>query len=501
MRKLRKCVSAVTSLVLAASYVPFGSFASAEAGLSDNRGDIHLDGILSVADAVCLQRYLLGAAALETQAEWEQADLTGDGRVNGLDLTLLRQKLLRAAEPQETPFLDAPIAAIGSSLPSQGNGSLVVFYIDFPDCSYSNKLSSSELQEIIFGSEDASSVYYPFESMSAFYTRSSKGAMGLTGQVFAYTAKESIAAYGTNKVKLAEECYEAFRDSVDFSAYDSNADGLIDATLFTVPETASDEDWWPCAGAFGDQNYTVDGVQIGHIITGNADPDNILNFNSSYLHEMGHCMGLPDYYLYYTPEDGEGMHGPSGTELMDMDAYSDFSAFSKLMLGWYHEDQIAVYDSSQGTQTFQLHNAQTENGNCVILPRGAFNDSYFSEYFILEYATEDGNNSGIVSQNWADIASGVRIYHIQAEKYEDRWSTFFKYQNGSSFTNSDDDGIRLIRLVNDGGVWKSGDVVHPGTPGFGWYDAQEQESIDPGVEIQIGELGEDGCTITISPKE
>lgn len=57
---------------------------------------------------------------------------------------------------------------------------------------------------------------------------------------------------------------------MDFSQFDGNNDGVIDATLFSVPTAAGDDNWWPCAGPIGDSAYTVDGVTIGHIITGNA---------------------------------------------------------------------------------------------------------------------------------------------------------------------------------------------------------------------------------------
>ena len=190
----------------------------------------------------------------------------------------------------------------------------------------------------------------------------------------------------------------------------------IDATLFTVPTAAGDTDWWPCAGAFGDESYRVDGMAIGHIITGNAQIESetdYKNFVSSYLHEMGHCMGLPDYYLYWGT-DSEGMHGAAGIELMDTDASSDFGAFSKLMLGWYQSDQIAVYDNTTGTQTFTLHNAQTQNGNCVIIPCGELDGQYFSEYFVIEYASAQANNSSLPW--WQTSGSGVRIYHINCKK-------------------------------------------------------------------------------------
>ena len=56
-------------------------------------GDLNSDNTLTAADAVLLQRYLLGEDTL-TQTQWQAADLNADGAVNGFDLALLRQKLV-----------------------------------------------------------------------------------------------------------------------------------------------------------------------------------------------------------------------------------------------------------------------------------------------------------------------------------------------------------------------------------------------------------------------
>ena len=57
-----------------------------------HNGDLNSDNTLTTADAVLLQRYLLGEDTL-TQTQWQTADLNADGTVNGFDLALLRQKL------------------------------------------------------------------------------------------------------------------------------------------------------------------------------------------------------------------------------------------------------------------------------------------------------------------------------------------------------------------------------------------------------------------------
>lgn len=68
---------------------------SSEQEMTHN-GDLNSDNTLTTADAVLLQRYILGEKSL-TQSQWQAADLNADGVVNGFDLALLRQKLTARA--------------------------------------------------------------------------------------------------------------------------------------------------------------------------------------------------------------------------------------------------------------------------------------------------------------------------------------------------------------------------------------------------------------------
>ncbi len=470
---------------------------------SSVRGDVNADGRFEVADIVLLQKWLLNVQGTWL-ADWRAGDLVEDGILDIFDLCAMRELIIAAPPVQPTgTFIAANLAKHGASLPSHGDARLVVFYVDFPDCQYDYAPSESELQNITFGAADEGNACYPFESISAFYSRTSKGSMDFSGQVFRYTTKENRSVYDKNKVKLAEECYNAFKDQVDFSQFDGNGDGKIDATLFTVPTKAGDDDWWPCAGAFGDESYRVDGVAVGHIITGNAQvesPTNYINYISSYCHELGHCTGLPDYYLY-SSNDSQGMHGAAGIELMDTDAGSDFGAFSKLVEGWYTDDQVQVYDASKGAQTFTLSNAQTDSGNCLIIPNGTLADDYFSEYFIVEYATRDGNNSAVASKTgwWEKTGEGIRIYHIDATT-EYGWFNYFRYASGSEFTNNDA-GRRLIRIIDDtdtDNFYQTGDVINSSISGFRWYDSNGGQTVDPGITITVGALSNGSYTVTIA---
>ncbi len=474
-------------------------------------GDVDASGKTEIADLVLMQKWLLSVPGTYL-ANWKAGDLCQDSRLDAYDLCLLRQLLIYNELPEwgseddpqvQKEFITANMAKHGASLPTQGDAKLVVFYVDFPDCRYDYEPTLDELNQISFGKADESSPCYPFESFPAFYGRASKGSMNFSGQVFRYTTKENQAAYDKNKVKIAEECYEAFKDQVDFSQFDGNGDGRIDATLFTTPTKAGDEDWWPCAGAFGDPAYRVDGVSVGHIITGNAQIEgtkNYVNYISSYCHELGHCTGLPDYYLFTNPNDSEGMHGTAGIELMDTDAGSDLGAFSKLMEGWYTKDQVQVWSPEQGTKTYTLSNAQTDAGNCLIIPNGKLADDYFSEYFIIEYATKDGNNSGVGKNTawWQRSGEGVRIYHIDATT-EYGWNNYFRYASGSEFTNHDN-GRRLIRIIDDtnkDNFYHTGDVVNSSISGFHWYDANDGQTVEPGFSIEIGEVKNGSYSVTV----
>lgn len=440
------------------------------------------------------------------------ADINQDGIVDCFDLVLLRKNVLNNDGPwvwqwfedERSDFIDAPINDVKKFLPSQGEADLVIFYVDFPDCRYEFTPTAEEIEEIAFGAEDTSDKNYPFDSMSAFYNRSSKGSMSLQGKAYRYTAKNNVSNYDgvSGRINLTMEIYQSLDEYVDFSVFDGNNDGFIDATLVSVPKAAGDDNWWPCAGPVDNDGFYIDGKKLGHLITSNSQInaiDDYLGFNSTVLHEMGHCMGLPDLYLYHG-SDTEGMHGTAGSEMMDVDATTDFSGVSKLQLGWYRQHQIQVYDWSQDSQTFTLTNAQTDNGNVVIIPCGELNDRYHSEYMLIEYTTEDRNNSN--AGWWQMMSSGIRVYHVDATLHDNGWWTSYKYASGSEFTNNDE-GRRFIRVIDDretDNMYRAGDVVDNNILGFNWYDEFGNQIIDPGVQITVGENNGDNYSITISKK-
>lgn len=562
MKHLKKAATALA----AAATVLIGSAAAISAAAEWKQigymGDLNNDKAITVADLVILTRHLLGAEPLtkdnayyvgdsyigingadgykEESGYLRTADMNQDKSIDAFDLVLLRQWAIKQTGPvvwqweeeivtttsttttappetttttvyyEETKHIDPPIYDMYGSLPSQGNARVLTFYVDFPDCKFDYYPTTDEIEKDLFGPADPSNPNYPFESVSAFYERSSKGAMKLSGEAYTYTTKMNKSAYEDNvwHIALVNELIKEMDSSVDFSQFDGDGDKVVDAIVIIVPEAAGDDNWWPAAGEFGgEKRNRADGMNIGHVMVGNDPIRSSTSWSGlceTLCHELGHCMGLPDYYLY-NRDDFQGMHGSAGFEMMD-DTLCDFGAVSKLMLGWYFPEQISVFDPSKGQQTYTLNNAQTDGGNCVIIPCGTLADKYRSEFFIIEYASLDNNNSDLTDRWWQKTGSGVRIYHVEATVYESWGYRNFLYASGNSDATNNDNGRRFIRLVNEGtdstdNLFYKGDVIGSNISDFRWYDANAGLTVDPNITISVDDFSNDSYTITITPKQ
>lgn len=539
--------AAIAAGITATSAVTVSLSASADWEKTGYIGDLNGDSQFGVADLVVLSRYVLGGYKMPGTAVYDMdeayyltgtvseipyltsedirsgvkylqlADIDQDGVIDSFDLTALRQivvspenaKLIYRWYEDETPsddYIDAHIYDLYGSMPSHGEARIAAFYVDFPDCRFSYSPSTEEIENCLFGAADTSSRYYPLESIGAFYERSSKGALKLSGSAYKYSAKKNISEYEGDVYHrdIINEVVDALDSQVDFSQFDGDGDGMIDAMLLVVPNTSSENEWWPAAGGYGgDSRKRLDGMRLGHIIVGNRDiagRGDYSAFCMTYSHEMGHCMGLPDYYLYGV-DDFQGMHGSGGFELMD-DAIGDFGAASKLMLGWYTTDQVNVFDSSLGEQSYTLYNSETNSGNCVVIPRGDLKDKFRSEFFIIEYSTLDNNNMRVTDRWWQKTGSGVRIYHVEATQDGSRDYPSWKYASGNDRDTNYNQGKRFIRLVNEGtdnsdNLFRDGAVINDSTSGFRWYGSDGSLSVNAGITVSVTKSGNDQYTITV----
>ena len=528
-RLIRIAAGLLAACITALSPAAFPAVPASAAGipvLVGYRGDINNDTIIDRTDVSLLQAYLLGDSAetnAAASAHLKDADLDSSQSLNAKDLTLLKRIALHIDPP--VPIYDdsldgdqlipPPISAVSPTLPCVGESHVLMIAVSFPDAQ--QPLSADEIQQQCFGPSDPQSPKYPLESISGFYSRASYGRLNMTGKVYSYTAKYEVDAYmqtDPRKVDyrtrddLLDEALEALDDVIDYRDYDLNKDGILDTVILTLPKEAADrdvnddgrEDWGPCSGTYyGSAKH--DGVKPTQMCIGARDVTYLTKFNKSWIHELGHAMGLPDYYRVITnnPHDQEGLTGNAGWEMMD-DADGDFSAFSKLMYGWFKGNEVQVYNG--GTQTYELKSMQ-DAPNCVLIPRGDFN-GFYSEYFIVEFNTPTVNNlTYFVGDNRIPLfrQGGVRVLHCNAELYKGSSSMLLKWRINSKYYDRTNKKQRVLRVISYRNMFfDDGKVISNETEDFAWYDENGDRTVDPGITITVSDFDENtGCKITIAP--
>ena len=132
----------------------------------------------------------------------------------------------------------------------------------------------------------------------------------------------------------------------------------------------------------------------------------------------------------------------------------DHSAYSKIMLGWIEPTIVT------STQTFEIGNLG-ETGQCLLVPLN-FNNSYFSEYLLVDLYSATGLNqlhSNVENSFLYDGAKfGVRIYHVTnwlSNPYSDDYYSFTDYNNSVS-------KFALIKLVEADGTTNYSDSWYEG---------------------------------------
>lgn len=491
------------SCTLISSVMIFSSFQmnvfSADA--AEISGDVNNDGRFDENDAALLQKWLIFApdAAIKDAGK---ADINSDGSADIFDLITMKQNLLYGTPDNtsdEGTLIEAPVSLLDASLPSVGNAKMLMVYVDFADVKYRPDAYSNEFMENeLFGEGTGAA---PYESVSTWFERSSFGNLHIDGDVYHYTCSGKMSDYMKNEDEyepFAMEVMKGLDSQIDFSDYDENHDGVIDAIAFTVPLDYADEEtkyfWYGNTSTWYDNPYfSVDNMRVNKFIIMDVMPNkkDLRYLKQTLIHEMGHCMGLPDYYPYFTEDEREGFYGDAGDERMD-DSYGDFCSYSKLLLGWLKDTEIQSYSGS-GTQTFLLDDA-SQKGSCLILPISSEAGDYLSEYFLVEYITKSGNNADMFSRK-----DGVRIFHIQSEFKTDFWGNVTIRYQAYSMSYMGDDKIRVARLVNDNnGFYKSGDTVRFGTTNFAAYDKNGYQTIDTGYTVKIGEKKDGKYEITVT---
>jgi len=193
----------------------------------------------------------------------------------------------------------------------------LVILVDFNDQVADSSNTQASFDSLLFSEGE-----HPTGSMNDWYLENSYGQIGISGAVtpwlrmpetYAYYVddKKGFGSYPKNAQGLVEDALEAADPIVDYSQYDNNNDGYVDA-LFVVHsgigfETSGDSTdihshkWaipWP---------VVYDGVTIQEYTMEPELHDSTLVRMGVFGHEFGHMLGLPDLYDTDYSSNGVGL--------------------------------------------------------------------------------------------------------------------------------------------------------------------------------------------------
>jgi len=239
---------------------------------------------------------------------------------------------------------------------------------------------------------------------------------------------------------------------IDFSQYDGNGDGLVDAVVIVRSGTGQEDshdptDIWSFATAYGNPPGPFDGKYVQRWNTSPElqplrNPDNPTEYSGEdslnsirvFCHELSHNMGLPDLYdydakldlsTYITPDDFNDhpmvnycIMAYGGYGLMHLGkTVPHHSGWCKAKLGYVQPIELVDIDT-----TIQIADIETHQTNSLFkIPI----DPSTGEYFLLEYRNAsssalfdhfDGDYSVWL---WPDLAfgadslqSGLLVTHV-----------------------------------------------------------------------------------------
>ncbi len=383
---------------------------------------------------------------------------TGDGNGN-TDTT-----------PRTSPLQDKLLTTDGAvGLPATGDYHALVVPVQFSGDTITNE-QLKNLDIAFNGTEEQTG----WESVRTYYKKSSYGALNLTFDIQpVYKAQYSSSYYNGNSLKdsygnkngnevILKEVLNGLNPSVDFSKYDTNNDGAIDAVYLiysaSVDYSGDDSIYWAYV-TWDENNTKYDGKDAYYYLfagldfmdesVAGKDPGSGyetisgLKVNAStYIHESGHLLGLDDYYDYDTSLGCN--YGLGGADMMDY-TVGDQNVYSKTMLGWL-EPQVIT-----STTTVTIESSQAK-GDAILLPLN-YNGTYLSEYLLVDLYSAQGLNkmhaSASDSYLYGGASYGVRIYHVSSS-CNNPWSDN-NYPSVTDYNNTST-SIPLIKLIEaDGG--------------------------------------------------
>ena len=449
--------------------------------------------------------------------------------------------------------------AIGmTALDSVGDQKVLVVPVTFTNTTqYATPAVHEMIEKTFFGESDETG----WESVASYYKKSSYGKLNLIGEVQPYfnfdlTTRQVGELEVSRTQGIGEGFYwdqthhliETLYDTLDadlLKDYDQDGDGHVDALWMVyiadihalgggdndpfwaykfywnrLPDTAKPT---PNVYAWASYNFALEGTGYD-----SDKPD-----AHTFIHEMGHVLGLPDYYDY------DSKTSPTGALDMMDNNIGDHNMYSKYRLNWATPYYVT------GNAKIKLKPAES-SGEFVLI-KNDWNGHVYDEYILLEYYTptglneKDSLNNGYVTKNsnggiknFTD--KGVRMWHVDSRLQLHTFSnegdhissaytdeiTYdeFKYAAiaaSNTGSRSSDENFKLLHLMDAQGVTsKVGNWLRSPTRAGnealfktgakvevdGWKKHLQRidtfnDTSAVGYSVEIGEMTDGHVTITI----
>ncbi len=362
------------------------------------------------------------------------------------------------------------------------------------------------------GEADMTDATYPYESLYAYYLRSSYGKLDFKStQVVSYTAQHPRSYYESmERSVLFYEALTQIDDQVDFTQCDANNDGYIDAVYLQFAGNcgAWASTWWPqeasCTQAPSGMQETFDGKKVCACVlmdtleaeVQRSGSDNtVLSFKRTLIHETGHVLGLPDLYSYGNNK------GTGSIDMMDVN-FGDQNGLFKWLLGWITPDQITyVYTSSAGVDVRHGMGTVTHYDNSAtldLLPyttdeswedtggfiavssdKSILDGNLFCNFHLLVFDQPAANMTINLNNYPVNLGHGVRAFRIQAGLNDDKTNFAVTNTDGTSGNQLYEalrpvDGDDSSAVIEFGDFWHLGALISPSTkPSTNYFNSQE----------------------------
>lgn len=341
------------------------------------------------------------------------------------------------------------------SLASFGTQKILVLPVLFPNYALSNfdqsengSASLENIEKAFFGVPENTS----WHSVSSYYYTSSYGQLLLEGEVApwftlpeAYTTAtlENRVNVSHDKVRETTDIMHLALDNYvslggNITSFDLDEDGYIDSVyvIYGYPYKANSEKsvFWAFAAYNQSDQGTVE-VPVANMYAWSSydflKADKQKPDAHTYIHEVGHLLGLVDYY---NTNYKEGYSPLGGFDMMDS-TIGDHTGLSKMLLEWTYPYQI-----KKGT-TLTLK-PFSETGELFLI-KNNWNGSALDEYLLLEFYAPNLLNeqdSRLNAEFKLPRRRGLKVYHVDAR-------TEYKKGNDYVYTNESEVSPNTLEIL------------------------------------------------------